>query len=66
MAQRLGGYPDATEARCEGADRYGLDIRVSTPRGWSVTRVGYAEPIDSIEQLRGATVQLARLADPRA
>lgn len=64
MARRLGGYPDATEARCEGADRYGLDIRVSTPRGWSVTRVGYVEPIDSIEELRGATVQLARLAAP--
>lgn len=66
MAQRLGGYPDATAARCEGADRYGLDVRVSTPRGWSVTRVGYVDPIDSIDELRGATVQLARLADPGA
>ncbi|OHT86640.1 HugZ family pyridoxamine 5'-phosphate oxidase [Mycobacteroides saopaulense] len=66
MAQQLGGYPDAIEARCEGADRYGLDIRVSTPRGWSVTRVGYVEPIDSIDELRGATVQLARLAAPGA
>ncbi|ALR11454.1 pyridoxamine 5'-phosphate oxidase [Mycobacteroides saopaulense] len=66
MAQQLGGYPDATEARCEGADRYGLDIRVSTPRGWSVTRVGYVEPIDSIDELRGATVHLARLAAPGA
>lgn len=66
MAQQLGGYPDATDARCEGADRYGLDIRIGTPRGWSVTRVGYVEPIDAIDQLRAATVQLARLADPRA
>ncbi|MGH3726775.1 MAG: HugZ family protein [Mycobacterium sp.] len=61
MAQQLGGYPDATAARCEGADRYGLDIRVSTPRGWSVTRVGYVDPIDSIDELRGATVRLAEL-----
>ncbi|OHU66411.1 HugZ family protein [Mycobacteroides chelonae] len=64
MAQRLGGYPDATEVRCEGADRYGLDIRVNTPRGWSVTRVGYINPIDSLDELRGATVQLARLSAP--
>jgi putative heme iron utilization protein len=62
MAQRLGGYPDATAVRCEGADRYGLDLRVSTPRGWAVTRVGYADPIDSIDDLRLATVQLAQLA----
>ncbi|MEU9807702.1 DUF2470 domain-containing protein [Mycobacterium sp. NPDC050853] len=62
MAQRLGGYPDATAARCERADRYGLDIRVSTPRGWAVTRVGYVDPIDSIDDLRLATVQLAQLA----
>ncbi|MUM15985.1 DUF2470 domain-containing protein [Mycobacterium sp. CBMA271] len=65
MAQRLGGYPDATDARCEGADRYGLDIRVSTPRGWSVTRVGYLDPISSIDELRSATVQLAKLAQER-
>ncbi|GAB2658267.1 HugZ family pyridoxamine 5'-phosphate oxidase [Nocardia goodfellowii] len=60
MAQRLGGYPDATEAGCERADRYGLDLRVVTPRGVARTRVGYAEPIDSIDQLRAATVELAR------
>lgn len=62
MAQRLGGYPDATDARCERADRYGLDIRVNTPRGWAVTRVGYVAPLDSVDELRHATVQLARLA----
>ncbi|BDH55864.1 HugZ family protein [Tsukamurella sp. PLM1] len=62
MAQRLGGYPDATEARCEGADRYGLDIRVSTPRGWAVTRVGYGTRLDDPAELRAATVALARRA----
>ncbi|MGW0249062.1 HugZ family pyridoxamine 5'-phosphate oxidase [Nocardia goodfellowii] len=60
MAQRLGGYPDATAAGCERADHYGLDLRVVTPRGVARTRVGYAEPIDSIDQLRAATVELAR------
>ncbi|WP_174567665.1 HugZ family pyridoxamine 5'-phosphate oxidase [Nocardia altamirensis] len=60
MAQALGGYPDATEASCERADRYGLDLRVVTPRGVARTRVGYAEPIDAIDELRAATVELAR------
>src|SRR6476659_1818339 len=47
MARALGGYPDATAASCTGADRYGLDLRVSTPRGIAYTRVGYARAIDS-------------------
>lgn len=60
MAQKFGGFPDATEATCEGADRYGLDLRVSTPRGIAVTRVGYANPIDGVGELRSATVELAQ------
>ncbi|WP_433520340.1 HugZ family protein [Nocardia pseudovaccinii] len=60
MAQVLGGYPDATEASCERADRYGLDLRVVTPRGVARTRVGYATPIDSADELRAATVELTR------
>ena len=58
MAQALGGFPDAKTVTCEGADRYGLDLRVTTPRGVAVTRVGYAEPLDSIDELRAATVAL--------
>ncbi|MGV0634586.1 DUF2470 domain-containing protein [Mycolicibacillus trivialis] len=62
MAQRLGGFPDCTEAVCTGADRYGLDLKVSTPRGVAYTRVGYAEPIDGIDELRGAATALAHRA----
>ncbi len=62
MARNLGGYPDATEVSCSSADRYGLDLSVVTPRGKAVTRVGYAEPIDSVGGLRPATVELARRA----
>ncbi|RDB49380.1 HugZ family protein [Tsukamurella tyrosinosolvens] len=65
MARQLGGYPDATAARCERADRYGLDLRVDTPRGWAVTRVGYLEPLGAPAELRQATVALARLAAGR-
>lgn len=60
MAQKLGGYPDATGATCTAADRYGLDLSVVTPRGKAATRVGYAHPIDGVAELRAATVELAR------
>ena len=62
MARAFGGYPDATAATCTGADRYGLDLRVATPRGVAYTRIGYAAPIDSIGELRSATVELTRRA----
>ncbi|WP_206487680.1 HugZ family protein [Rhodococcus sp. KRD162] len=62
MARELGGYPDATSAECEAADRYGLDLKVLTPRGVAYTRVGYATPIDSAAELRAATVELAKRA----
>ena len=62
MAKALGGYPDATAATCTGADRYGLDLKVITERGVAYTRVGYAAPIDGIDELRAATVDLARRA----
>lgn len=62
MAIALGGYPDASAATCTGADRYGLDLKVSTPRGMAYTRVGYATLIDSYDDLRSATVELAQRA----
>jgi heme iron utilization protein len=62
MAKTLGGYPDTTAATCTGADRYGLDLRVVTERGMAYTRVGYAAPIDSIDELRSATVALVHQA----
>jgi putative heme iron utilization protein len=62
MAKVLGGYPDTAAATCTGADRYGLDLRVATERGMAYTRIGYAAPIDSIDELRSATVELAHRA----
>jgi len=62
MAQTLGGYPDTTAATCTGADRCGLDLRVITERGVAYTRVGYHRPLNSIDELRSATVQLVRHA----
>ena len=62
MAHTLGGYPDATAATCTGADRYGLDLRLSTERGVAYTRIGYPSPISSIGEMRSAAVELTRLA----
>jgi putative heme iron utilization protein len=58
IAKVLAGYPDATAATCTGADRYGLDLKVNTPRGVAYPRVGYAVPIGSYDDLRSATVEL--------
>ena len=62
MARQLGGFPDTTAARCTGADRYGLDLKVTTPRGIAYTRIGYPEPLNEIAELRGAATELAHLA----
>ncbi len=62
MARTLGGYPDTTAAACTAADRYGLDLRVSTPRGVAYTRVGFPAPIASMSEMRSAAVELTRLA----
>lgn len=62
MARVLGGYPDATEAVCTGVDRYGLDLRLNTERGLAYTRVGFPHPIDSVDELRSATVDLTHRA----
>nr|WP_320670697.1 ABC transporter substrate-binding protein [Patulibacter sp. DM4] len=62
MARNLGGYDDADEARCLRADRYGLDLRVTTPRGVGRSRIGFDERLDAPAGLRAATVALARRA----
>ncbi|MGB0119835.1 MAG: DUF2470 domain-containing protein [Solirubrobacterales bacterium] len=60
MAQAFGKYPDATEAKCTNADRYGLDLALVTPDGKKATRVSFTESINSPGGLRAATVDLAR------
>jgi putative heme iron utilization protein len=65
MAKTLAGYPDTIAATCTGADRYGLDLKITTERGIAYPRVSYAEPLDSPDQLRSATVELTRRARSR-
>lgn len=63
MARAFGGYPDTESAVCTGIDRYGLDLRVRTGRGEARARVAFPAPLDSADQLRSATADLARAAD---
>jgi heme iron utilization protein len=65
MARGPGGCADATAALCRRADRYGLDLWVSTPRGDGPARVGFAAPVGDAGGLRAATVALARRARAR-
>jgi len=66
MAVAFSGHTDATAARCTGADRYGLDLMVSTPRGKAPARVGFAQRVDEGDGLRQATIELTRRARAEA
>ena len=57
--QDPGRLPDTTAATCTGADRYGLDLKVSTPRGVAYTGSGTPNRSTRIDDLRSATVELA-------
>ena len=62
MARALGGFPDAESAVCTGIDRYGLELKVSTPRGAAYTRVGFGGALNSVDELRSAAAGLVRRA----
>lgn len=62
MARNLGGKPDASQASCAAADRYGLDLTVHVPGGREAVRVEFAEPVNAPDGLREATVELAKRA----
>ena len=62
MARALGGYPDADTAVCTGIDRYGLDIKVRTPRGDAYTRAGFGRALTSMDELRSAAADLVHQA----
>jgi putative heme iron utilization protein len=65
MARAFGGYPDTDSAVCTSIDRYGLHLRVPTARGDAHVRVDFPSRLESADQLRSATADLARAADRR-
>ncbi len=62
IARALAGFTDAMGARCLGADRHGLDLEVTTPRGTARPRVGFSRSVDAPDGLRRASVELVRRA----
>jgi putative heme iron utilization protein len=62
IARTLSGHTDAEDATCVGADRYGLDLELTTPRGRTGARVGFEEPVPEPDGLRAATVALVARA----
>ena len=61
-AQALGGVPDATAARVDRLDRYGMDLHVTTGGGSRTTRVAFVEDVADAAGLRAAAVAVTRLA----
>jgi putative heme iron utilization protein len=66
IGQQLGGYPDASAARCSGLDRRGIDLVLDTPRGRAPTRVAFGGELADRAQLRAATVELTHRARAHA
>lgn len=65
IARHVAGYDDATAARCDRLDRYGMDLRLRTPRGTAWARVGWRTPCEKVADLRPRSVELLRYAEAR-
>ncbi len=62
MAKALGGIPTRPPRSANAIDRYGLDLFVTTPRGYGFARLRFAATVTERDGLRAATVELARRA----
>jgi len=58
IARALTGHPDATHASATALDRYGIGLRVTTPRGPASARAAWDAPLTSPDELRAASVEL--------
>jgi len=54
MARLLGGHPEATSARAEGIDAYGIDLALTTPHGPVQVRIEFSEPVTDPKRMRAA------------
>ena len=62
VARLLGGHPEATSARAEGIDRYGIDLVLTTPSGSVKSRIDFPEPVSDPKWMRAAFRELTRRA----
>lgn len=58
----LGDLPDTVAAVLVAVHRYGLDLVADLGSGKCAVRIPFSEPLDDVEQLRSATIHLARQA----
>lgn len=65
IAQEVAGYDDATKARCDRLDRYGMDLSIRTLRGTAPARVSWLERCNETKDLRSASVALLRWAEAK-
>jgi putative heme iron utilization protein len=65
-AKAYAGLTDATSARTAGVDRYGVTLWVATPGGGRTARIAFDEPATTVDDVRTATVTLARRARLRS
>lgn len=62
VARSLGGHPEATSARAERIDRFGIDLVLTTPSGPVETRIEFTEPVSDPKWMRAAFRDLTRRA----
>ena len=61
-AQALADHPEATAARAQRVDRYGIDLVIETPNGQVEARVEFSEVIPESGYPDGVRVAFVRLA----
>ena len=63
MARHLAGLTTATGATVHAIDRHGVTLYVDTEEGFRVARLPFADdPLDGVDQIRPAVVELAQRA----
>ena len=61
-ARAFAGYPDATAARAQRVDRFGIDLLLDGPGGRTEARIEFADPVPEDEFPRGVRVAFVRLS----
>ena len=62
----LGGRPAATSTRAIAIDRAGVDVTITDPHGDHPGRIEFAEPVDDVELLTTALLELVTRAGEKA
>jgi hypothetical protein len=64
VARAFGDHPEATAARAQRVDQYGIDLAVVTPNGTVSARVTFTEPVTDAKPpaIRRAFADLTRRA----